>query len=431
MQTGVVLGMEPNERRKTVMLRPFVLVLAVLFAASAGVRAETGGNIGPRESEGSTPESHLKRMLEVNDKTVGMMLSGGKRVDLYAVETMVQCFEGAVHMASFDNQWEGQPRSRIARSIFGEERYDSLEKKCLAALKSRDEDARIAARCFLARGLASRVCEEAWTREVREAMEEYKRTGDFGISRDECISLAENLAWLGNAAGKEVLLGVLRADKRPGMMTKRTILAMKAAGEPIPDGILEKLLLSADEIVACTAFESIHGDWKRPPALGAAQAQLERLARNHGRHGTLPAGELRLLMDAGSLLLAASRAGALPDGTKSAAKTAIRHFVECGDTVLAERAARLFGELAGEEDEGVLLSMMATDSTILRSSGTVGLCRCPVEVLERNLARLRELQEDPDWTVRFQAANGLQKLCDAGKIPPGSFTPSVSFWVSR
>lgn len=403
------------------MFRTAVLSLSLLFAAAAGLRAETVVHTRTLGPEDFTPEAMRKELGKCVDKAI-RMLSGEEPLKLYEVESAATWVEAQTAAAAYG---KAGPRERGARGVLGTARCDALEKACLAALDSSSEDVRATARRILARTLGSRVREEEWAREVREMTGEYVQTGMLGTSVDELFSLAENLAYLGNPAGKAVLLDVLAAESRPVVLAQRAVLAMKALGEPLPDGLLSKLLRSPETRIARTAFDSVPGAWRKPLAVDAAQAQLERLWQKYDRDGSLSRDERYLLSDAGFVLFTASRERALPDGLAAAAKAAARHFVECDDRDLQEQAALLFGELAGEEDEELLVAMMSSRSERLRSRGAAGLMRCPVGTIERNLPRLRELQEDPAWAVRLQAANCLQKLANAGLVPADSFVPPM------
>ena len=411
------------------MFRTSVLALAVLFAASAGVRAETGSNTWSRTRtygpEDFTPEAQAKSLREVADKAV-RMLSGEERMQMFDLDNAGLLLETGAAAAAYWPEWKDQPRERIVRGLLGEERYLALEKACLAALESGDEDVRCAARRLLARGLHSRICEEAWAREVDEVTDGYKRTGVLGLSLDEYFSLALNLAHLGNGAGREVLLDILRANPTPTMLATRAIRAMQAAGEPIPDGILDRLLRSEDPVVADAAFVIAPKDWSSSLVMDAALAQLERLVEKYGREGRLGLGDGQLLMEAGFVLRQASREGKLPEDTRAAAKAVARRFVGSDNRDLAERTAGLFGELAGEEDEELLRALMDSEISTLRSRGLFGLWHCPADVVERHLDRIRELQDDPDPMVRLHAANCLQALANAGKIPQDSFHSPMS-----
>jgi hypothetical protein len=401
------------------MFRTAVLSLSLLFAASAGLRAETVVHTRTLGPEDFTPEAMRKELGKCVDKAI-RMLSGEEPLKLYEVESAATWVEAQTAAAAYG---KAGPRERGARGFLGTARCDALEKACLAALDSSSEDVRATARRILARTLGSRVREDAWAEEVREAMEGFARTGIFPLSVDELFSLAENLAYLGNPVGKAVLLDVLAAESRPVVLAQRAVLAMKALGEPLPDGLLAKLLRSPETRIARTAFDSVPGAWRTPLAVDAAQAQLERLWQKYDRDGSLSRDERYLLSDAGFVLVSALREGTLSgsNGTAAAAKAAARHFVECDDRDLQEQAALLFGELAGEEDEEILVAMMSSRSERLRSRGAAGLMRCPVGTIERHLPRLRELQDDPAWEVRLQAANCLQKLANAGLVPADSF----------
>ena len=406
------------------MFRAAILSLSVLLAAAAGLRAETVSFTRTLGPEDFTPEAMQKELGECVDKAI-QMLSGEEPMQPSRVAAAEALIETQTAAAAYRKEWEGKPREQIARGLLGEERRDALEKACLAALESGDEDVRMAARHLLGESLGSRVREETWERELREAMEGFKRTGILPISLDECFSLAANLAYLGNPAGKEVLVDVLSSDSHSFLLRHEALKAMKALGELRPDGFLDKLLRSSDARIAYEAFDAVgggvNGSWTTTPVMEAAEAQLVRLGGKYDREKSLSPEERHLLSTAGFVLVAASREGALPAGLAADAKAAVRHFVECADRDVQEAAALLFGELAGDEDEALLATMMASDSARLRSRGAAGLSRCSADTVERHLPRLRELQDDPSWQVRLQAANGLQTLANAGKIPADSF----------
>ena len=410
------------------MKRFAAMVLGVLFAVSAGGRAETISFTRTLGPEDFTPEAMRKELREYVDKAI-RILSGEEPMLPSHVAGAGALIETQTAAAAYDKEWEGKPRDQIARCLLGEERAAALEKACLAALESGDEDVRRLARGLLGESLGSRIREEAWERELREAMEGYKRTGILPISLDECFSLAANLAYLGNPAGKEVLVDVLSSDSHSFLLRHDALKAMKALGELRPDGFLDKLLRSTDARIAYEAFDAVgggaNGSWTTPLVMEAAQAQLVRLGEKYDREGSLSLEEAHLLSTAGFALVVASREGALPDGLAAAAKAAARHFVECDDRDLQEKAALLFGELAGDEDEELLVAMLSSDSDRLLSRGAAGLSRCSAETVERHLPRLRELQDNTPWHVRLQVANCLQKLANAGKIPADSFTPPM------
>ena len=121
------------------MFRTLVLALAVLFAASAGGRAETGSNTWGRTRtygpEDFTPEAETKALQEVADKAV-RMLSGEERLSLFDLDNAGLLLETGAAAAAYWPEWKGQPRERIVRGLLGEERYGGLEKACLAALES-------------------------------------------------------------------------------------------------------------------------------------------------------------------------------------------------------------------------------------------------------------------------------------------------------
>lgn len=413
------------------MFRRFVWNLLVWAAAVAGSRADGESNVwsttrtyGP---EHFTPAAQDQFAREVADKAI-RMLTGQERMDLFALENTALSLAASMDAASFRPEWKGMPREEIIRGRLGEKRCGALEEACLAGLETGDEDVRMAVNGLLARGLGSHVREEAWVRQLREKTEGYLQTGILAISLDEYFSLAESLAYLGNNTGRAVLLDVLQADRRPSLLAQRAILAMQAAGEPIPDEILDKLLRSSDAIVASTAFDAVPKGWTNALFVGAAQAQLERLAEKHRREGRLDGGEVQLLSVAGFACIFASREGTLPEDARETARAAARYFVQCEDRKLAESTATLFGELAGEEDEALAVSMMGSDSVMLRRSGVIGLFHCPPDVVERHLDRLRELQDAADPLTRLQVANCLQKLANAGKIPADSFVPPWEIW---
>lgn len=406
------------------------LGLLVWVAAAAGSRADGGSNVWSKTwssgPEDFTPAAQDQFERDVADRAV-RMLSGEERMDLFSLENTADLLASSTAAASYWPEWSGKSREEIIRGRLGEERCAALEQACLAALaESGDEDVRMAVRGILARGLGSRVCEEAWVRQLQEKTEGFRQTGILAISLDEYFSLAESLAYLGNNAGREVLLDVLRAEKRPVLLLERALQAMQDADEPIPDEILDKLLRSPDADVAYATFNNAHKSWTQPLVVGAAKAQLERLAEKHRREGRLDAPEAHLLTLAALACRTSAREGTLPEDAKAAAKAAARYFVQCGNPTLAEPIACLFAQLAGEEDEDLIVSMM--DTSKFRASGVIGLFHCPVEVVERHLDRLRELQDDADPLTRLQVANCLQKLANAGKIPADSFVPPDRIW---
>ena len=406
--------------------------MLVWVAAAAGSRADGESNVWSKTwsygPEDFTPAAQDRFARDIADRAV-RMLSGEERMDLFALENAAHLLATSTSAASYRPEWEGMSREEIVRGRLGEERCRALEQACVAALaESGDEDVRMAVRAILAQGLVSRACEEAWVRQLQEKTEGFRQTGILAISLDEYFSLAENLAYLGNNAGREVLLDVLRTDRRPVALFKRALQAMLAADESIPDAILDPLLRSSDADVADAAFEAVPKDWAKPLVVRAAQAQLGRLEEKHRREGRLDRGEEQLLSASGFACIFASREGTLPEDARDAVRSAARYFAQCEDKNLAESASTLFGELAGEEDAELLVSMMASDSARLRARGVIGLFHCPVEVVERHLDRLRELQDDADPLTRLQVANCLQKLANAGKIPADSFVPPDRIW---
>ena len=307
------------------MKRFAAMFLGVLFAVSAGGRAETISFTRTLGPEDFTPEAMRKELREYVDKAI-RILSGEEPMLPSYVAGAAALIETQTAAAAYDKEWEGKPREQIARGLLGEERAAALEKACLAALESGDEDVRRLARGLLGESLGSRIREEAWELELREAMEGYKRTGILPISLDECFSLAANLAYLGNPAGKEVLVDVLSSDSHSFFLRQDALKAMKALGELRPDGFLDKLLRSPDARIAYEAFDAVgsgaNGCWTTPLVMEAAQAQLVRLGEKYDREGSLSLEEAHLLSTAGFALVVASREGALPDGLAAAAKAA-------------------------------------------------------------------------------------------------------------
>ncbi len=398
--------------------------MLVWVAASTGSRADGESNVWPSTrpfgSVWLSLEDLDKLAAEAVDKAIGM-LSGEERMDLSVLRWAEYRLKMVSDLASHSPEWRGKSREEIVRGHLGEERCLALEQACLAALETGDEGVRMGVRDVLAGGLGSRVLEEAWVRQLRETSADSGETGVPETALDEYFSLAKTLASLGNNAGREALLDVLRAERPTVPLLDRAFRAMQAADEPIPDDILDPLLRSSDAPVAQAAFRHASKDGTNPLSAKAAGAQLERLDEKHRREGRLVWDDASLLWEVAGVCKRSLSEGTFPEDAKASAKAVARYFVQCGNPTLAKPAAALFIDLAGEEDEEVIASILASDVSMIRSSGLVGLSKCPVEVLERHLDRLRELQDDADFQTRLYVAKCLQKLVDAGKIPADSF----------
>jgi HEAT repeat protein len=397
--------------------RLILFLFAFVLAAIGTVRAGTW-QTGPVQLS-VDPETMQKEFLSRVDEVIGILseTNGAACMKVWLASREIKASANAAAAMGPGNP---PPMAQLARELLGGERYDGLERACLAVSDGGEGELRRAARHVLSQALGSHAREEAWARQMNGILAALMEDEPVQGSPEEVFSLAESLAWLGNDAGEPILQSVLEEDGLPPGMTRQALEALSFLKKPFPPDVLEKLLSSGEAVVAYTAFDVSSSDRTAPLLQRAAKTQLARLRGLHGKRGSLPWNESVLLHKVCSVLGDGVRSGALSDAEKAEAKAVARYFIETGDGSLPERTVFLFADLCGEEDVGLLETLLESPSPILRAQAARGLGGCPPAVLERHRERLLVLQEDSDSMVRLFASNALQRLANAEKAEPAA-----------
>ena len=394
------------------MERIIVFLLVFVFAASGIVRAETWES-GPVQVPVDSETVHKEFLARV-DEVIGI-LSAKNGAECLKVGLVALEIKTSAQAAAMAEKERAPSMERIVRKLLGDERYEELERACLAVSDGGEGELRRAARLLLSQTLGSHVREDVWSRDLNGILTALMEDKPVQVSPEELFSLAESLAWLGNGMGIPVLQSVLEEEGIPPVMAKEALEALAFLKEPIPPNVLEKLLLSDNALVAYTAFDISSSDRTTPLLQRTAGTQLARLRKLHASRGSLPWNERVLLRKACSVLGDGTRLGLPTDVERTKMKAFIRYFIETGDGDLPGRVVFLFADLCGEEDVELLETLLVDSSPVLRAQAARGLSRCPLAVLERHREQLLSLQEDSDSMVRLFSSNALQRLANAEK----------------
>ncbi len=305
--------------------------------------------------------------------------------------------------------FEPEARSHAAREVLSPARYSALEEACVAHLPSTNEDVSILSMRILAQSLGSNAGKSYMKRQLEESMKKLQNADEIDISPDVFFAVAENLAYLKDASGIEVLESALRSSGSLPSLKQRAIKAINYLGVPIPDWIKSDLLLSDDAGVAYTAFDSIGSSPTNSVIISSAIRQLQNLERIYTDKRTLTINQRTLLLEVASVIKNAARQGSLSQGQYGDVKKTVVFLASAQDEDIQARVGSLFAELANDGDGDLIARLLISDSARVRSRAALALARCSQQTIHSQKDVLLGLLDDTSAEVRNFALYALRK----------------------
>lgn len=333
-------------------------------------------------------ERILETVQQIETRTLFSLVSeGGGRTLLFAPET----------------------RALAVQQVLSPARYSALEKACIAHLSSTNKAVSILSMRILSQSLGSDAGKPYMRRLLKEEMEKLTRDDEIDVSPDVFFAVAENLAYLKDASGIEVLESALRSGGSSPSLKQRAIQAVNYLGVSVPDRIKSDLLLSDDAMVAYTAFDSIGSAPTNSVVLSSAIRQLQNLEKIYTDTKTLTINQRTLLLEVASVIKNASRQGGLSRGLYGDVKKTIVFLASAQDEDIQARVGSLFAELANDGDGDLIARLLISDSARVRSRAALALARCSKQTIHSQKDVLLSLLDDTSAEVRNFSLYALRK----------------------
>jgi hypothetical protein len=399
-------------------MKTIVRYIAVLmFCGSAGVLADTPAEKTVSAEMSSRNTSNIAARLLKDVDAVVQILDGNDVSDADQLKIALAANQIENMTASYfssGKKWalrfDLATRSNATKEFLSLERYLALEKACVNKLKPGNENVRILAMHVLSKSLGSSAGKPYMEATLLNALKAIKDKEKMTISYEELFTVSENLAYLGNVEGLEMLKSTLGDDTCPSYLKARGIDALSYLGLTITSINAEHLFLSKDAKLAYKAFDSVDNlSGYKNTVIAAAIAQIQALKTVYTENKALSQNEQLLMMKLSRIIKTASREGTLSHDDLQKAKAVSVFFVGVDDAGIQEKAAALFAELANDDDSDLIARLFTSNSTDMREYASLAIAKCSHEAIHNQRKALIKMLDDSSKGVRNYALYALRK----------------------